>query len=202
MPSPSNQPMAIGGGKDGNVFVVNQNNMGGYNPTGTNDVVQTVQICTDGYNNIFSTPVYWNGSVYYHCNDNVLEAFSWNSNSTTAPLSTTPTSKGTVTYTRAHGATPSLSANGNNDGIIWDIDNSAYTSCGCNPTSTGTDPSGPSVLHAYDATSVATELYNSSQAANGRDTAGLALKFTVPTIANGKVFVPTATELDVYGLLP
>jgi hypothetical protein len=196
LPSPSTQPMAIGGGKDGNVFVVNQNDMGGYNPGGANNVVQTVPICTDGYNNIFSTPAYWNGSVYYHCNDSVLQAFSWSSSNTTAPLSTTPTSVGTVTYTSAHGATPSLSANGNINGIIWDIDNSAYTSCGCDPSQ-----SGPSVLHAYDASNVATELYNSSQAANGRDTAGLALKFTVPTIVNGRVFVPTATELDIYGLL-
>ena len=196
LPSPSSQPMTIGGGKDGNVFVVNQNDMGGYNPGGANNVVQTVQICTDGYNNIFSTPVYWNGSVYYHCNNNVIEAFSWSSSNTTAPLSTTPTSVGTVTYSTAHGATPSLSANGNMNGIIWDIDNSAYTSCGCDPSQ-----SGPAVLHAYDASNVATELYNSSQAANGRDTAGLALKLTVPTIANGRVFVPTATELDIYGLL-
>jgi hypothetical protein len=57
------------------------------------------------------------------------------------------------------------------------------------------------VLHAYDAANVATELYNSSLAGS-RDTAGAALKFTVPTIAGGRVFVPTSTELDVYGLLP
>ncbi|MFZ1931433.1 MAG: hypothetical protein WAU50_19995, partial [Candidatus Sulfotelmatobacter sp.] len=91
-------------------------------------------------------------------------------------------------------ATPSLSANGAVNGIIWDIDNSAYS------YSLGV-PQGPSVLHAYDATNVGSELYNSSQAGT-RDTAGSALKFTVPTIAGGKVFVPTSTELDVYGLLP
>jgi hypothetical protein len=193
VPSPSTEPMTLGGGKDGNVFVVNRDNMGKYNPGGTNNVVQTVQVCTDGYNNIFSTPVYWNGSIYYHCNDNVLQAYSWSSSSTTAPLSTKPTSQGTVIYTTNHGATPSLSANGATNGIIWDIDNSAYASDG-----TGTQPS---VLHAYDATNVATELYNSAQAGT-RDTAGYALKFTVPTIVNGKVFVPTANELDVYGLLP
>jgi hypothetical protein len=92
-----------------------------------------------------------------------------------------------------HGATASLSANGTAHGIIWDIDNSAYVSLG-----NGTNPS---VLHAYDASNVTTELYNSSQAGT-RDTAGYALKFTVPTIANGKVFVPTSNELDIYGLLP
>lgn len=197
VPSPSSVPMTIGGGKDGNVFVVNRSNMGGYNPNGTgpggtNTVIQTVQVCNDGFNNIFSTPVYWNGAIYYHCNDNVIQAFSWNANSATAPLSTSPIASGNVTYTKYHGATPSLSSNGATNGIIWDIDNSNYETTG-----TGTQPC---VLHAYDATNL-NELYNSSQAANGRDTAGYALKFTLPTIANGRVFVPTSNELDIYGPL-
>ncbi len=182
----------IGGGKDGNIFVVNRDSMGGFND-GTNNVIQTVQTGSGAHpdNNIFSTPVYWNGTVYYHCNGDVLRAYSWNAN--TGLLSTTATSKGTTAY-GMHGATPSLSANGVTNGIIWDIDNSTYN--GTTPAS-----SGQSVLHAYDATNVATELYNSSQAGT-RDTAGMALKFTVPTIAGGRVFVPTASELDIYGLLP
>ena len=182
----------IGGGKDGNIFVVNRDKMGGYNPppVDTNNVIQTVQTGTQEYNNIFSTPVYWNGSIYYHCNQDVLRAFSWNAS--TGLLSTSATSKVTPVYGK-HGATASLSSNGAANGIVWDIDNSAYVDTG-----TG---SGPSILHAYDATNVATELYNSSQAGS-RDTAGAALKFTVPTIAGGRVFVPTSTELDVYGLLP
>jgi hypothetical protein len=198
VPSPTNVPMTIGGGKDGNVFVVNRSNMGGYNPNGTsgpggtNSVIQTVQVCNDGFNNIFSTPVYWNGAIYYHCNNNVIQAFSWNSTSATAPLSTSPIASGNVTYTSFHGATPSLSSNALTNGIIWDIDNSNYQTSG-----TGTQPC---VLHAYDATNL-DELYNSSQAGS-RDTAGYALKFTVPTIAGGRVFVPTSNELDIYGVLP
>ncbi|MGA7376992.1 MAG: hypothetical protein WBW36_11635 [Candidatus Sulfotelmatobacter sp.] len=193
VPSTPSLPVTLGGGKDGNVFVVNRNNMGGYNPGGTNNVVQQLQICTDGYNNIFSTPAYWvgTGSIYFHCNDNVISAYSWNAS--TAQIATSPTSVGSAVF-KTHGATPSLSANGAVNGIIWDIDNSAYS------YSLGV-PQGPSVLHAYDATNVGSELYNSSQAGT-RDTAGSALKFTVPTIAGGKVFVPTSTELDVYGLLP
>ncbi len=183
----------LGGGKDGNIFVVNRDSMGGFNDT-TNNVLQTVHTGTQQYDNIFDTPVYWNGSVYYHCSHDVLRTFSWTAGADAGTqLSAQSTSAGANTYTM-HGATPSLSANGMNNGIIWDIDNSAYI--GDNPTT-----SGPSVLHAYDATNVATELYNSTQAGT-RDTAGQALKFTVPTIANGRVYVPTASELDVYGLLP
>ena len=186
-------PVTLGGGKDGNVFVVNRNTMGGYNANGTNNVVQQLQLCTDGYNNIFSTPAYWigTGALYFHCNANVISAYSWNAS--TAQISTTPTSQGSTVFT-THGATPSISANGAVNGIIWDIDNSAYS------YKLGV-PQGPSVLHAYDATNVANELYNSSQAGT-RDTAGSALKFTVPTIAGGKVFVPTSNQLDIYGLLP
>jgi|CZKH01.1.fsa_nt_gi hypothetical protein len=184
--------VTVGGGKDGNIFVVNRNNMGGYNPppVDTNNVIQTVQTGTQQYNNIFSTPVFWNNTIFYHCNQDVLRAYNWNSSNPEAPITTPPT-LGTVTYSM-HGATASLSANGATNGILWDIDNSNYNDLG-----TGTLPS---VLHAYDATNVARELYNSSQAGT-RDTAGYALKFTVPTIAGGRVFVPTGNELDIYGLL-
>ncbi len=173
----------VGGGKDGRIFVVNRDNLGSFNPT-VNNVIETVQTGVQQFDNIFSTPVYWNGYVYYHCEADVLQAFSWSN----GMLSMQPTSMGNVVYS-VHGATSSLSANGSTNGIVWEIENSNYGN------------GGPSVLHAYDATNVATELYNSSQAGS-RDTAGLALKFTVPTIAGGKVFVPTANELDIYGLLP
>jgi hypothetical protein len=170
------------------VFVLDPNNMGGF--TDSNAVIQTFQMCTNGYDNIYGTPAYWNGTIYIHCMNNVITAYQWDAS--TAQISTTPQSKGSLVY-QMHGASPSLSANGAMNGIIWDIDNSNYIDA------TGV-PDGPSVLHAYDATNLATELYNSSQAGS-RDTAGVALKFTVPTIANGRVFVPTSTELDIYGLL-
>jgi hypothetical protein len=193
MPGSSTYPhITIGGGKDGNIFVVNGDDMGGFNDT-SNNVLETVHIGTQQYDNIFSTPAYWNGNVYFHSSQDVLRAFSWNPNAAVGQqLSTTSTSAGSHVYS-THGATVSVSANGTSNGIVWDIDNSAYI--GNNPTA-----SGLAVLHAYDATNVATELYNSSQAGT-RDQAGQALKFTVPTIANGRVYVPTATELDIYGEL-
>ncbi|MGA8431288.1 MAG: Ig-like domain-containing protein [Candidatus Sulfotelmatobacter sp.] len=194
MPASSAYPLeTIGGGKDGNIYVVNRSNMGGFNAT--NNVIQTIKTGSgkgnDVYDNIFDTPVYWNGSLYFHCNDDVIRAYSWSA--TTGLISTSPTSVGSNVY-GMHGATASLSANGTLNGIVWDIDNTAFS--GSNPAG-----GGPSVLHAYNATDVATELYNSTQAGS-RDTAGAASKFTAPTIAGGKVFVPTSVELDIYGLLP
>lgn len=189
LPGSSTYPHeTLGGGKDGNIFVVNRDNMGGFNSS-KNNVIQTVHTGTKQFDNIFSTPVYWNGFVYFHPETDVLHAFSWSN----GMLSNNPVSSGSTSYD-AHGATASLSANGTVNGILWEIDNTAYN---------GSDPasSGPAVLHACDATNVAKELYNSSQAGS-RDTAGLALKFTSPTISGGRVYVPTANELDIYGLLP
>ena len=182
----------LGGGKDGNVFVVNRDSMGGYNNQ-SNNVVQTVHIGTSQFDNIFSTPVYWNGLIYFHSNGDVLRAFSWTAGAAGGQqLSSNSVANGNTVFNQ-HGATPSLSANGNSDAIIWEIDDSAYNTN--NPSA-----SGPAVLHAYNATNIANELYNSADAGS-RDTAGLALKLAVPTIANGRVFVPTGSELDIYGLL-
>lgn len=184
----------VGGGKDGQVFVVNPLNMGGF--TVSDNVLQTIQTGDTQYDNIFSTPVYWNGTIYFHDNKDVLRAYTWNAGASTGQQLSTKSTAASSAIFNMHGATLSLSANGNMNGIVWDIDNSAYTASGSDPQG-----SGPAVLHAYNATNVANELYNSAQAGS-RDQAGQALKFTVPTIANGRVFVPTATELDIYGLLP
>jgi hypothetical protein len=91
------------------------------------------------------------------------------------------------------GTTPAISANGNTNGIVWAIDATQF-----GPPEAST--LGPAVLHAFDATNVANELYNSAQMGS-RDQAGNGVKFTTPTIANGKVFIGTQTEITVYGLL-
>jgi hypothetical protein len=82
-----------------------------------------------------------------------------------------------------------VSSNGTSNGIVWVVEGDGYA------------PSNPAVLHAFDATNLATELYDSTQAGS-RDQAGPSGKFTVPTVYGGKVFVGTQTELDVYGTLP
>ncbi len=186
----------IGGGKDGRVFVVDRNGMGGYHadPNGQNDNVQTMQTGTQQFDNIWGAPAFWNGSLYYHTEGDVLRSYVWNAQGSPGLLSGHTAASGNVVYYN-HGASPSISANGTSNGIVWDVDNSGYPS---NGGSGGT----PAVLHAYDASDVGRELYNSSQAPNGRDVAGHACKFSVPTVTDGKVFVPTCTELDIYGLLP
>ena len=134
----------------------------------------------------FCIPAYWNGNVYY--------------GGANSPISVYPISGGIVSGTPSSsvplfmfpGATPAISANGTGNGIVWAVDSSNYGGMG--------PPSAPAILHAFDATNVATELYNTTQN-QSRDVMGNAVKFVVPTIANGKVYVGTQTELDVYGLL-
>jgi hypothetical protein len=136
---------------------------------------------------LFSTPAYWNNTVYFCGSNDVLKAYTLSN----GLLGNTPSSSSTTSF-GFPGATPSISANGNTNGIVWVIDSTTQ------PGSPGLGPS-PAVLHAYLATNVANELWNSSQAPNNRDTAGESVKFTVPTVANGKVYIGTQTELDVYG---
>ena len=107
-------------------------------------------------------------------------------------LSTAPTSQSAVIYP-IRGGSFAVSANGGTNGIIWAVQNN-----GADPNN---DTGAPGVLFAYDATNLANELYDTSQA-GGRDTLDLAAKFAIPLVANGKVFVAGQTQLIVFGLLP
>jgi hypothetical protein len=185
--------LVIGGGKQGNLFLLNRDSMGKFSSS-TNNVMETVNLG----NAIFATPVFWQNSLYV-AGVGTLKQFAFNTS--TGKFNGAPFSQSSTSY-RFPGATPSVSSNGATNGIIWALDNGLY----CTPQSPGC---GATVLHAYDATNLATELWNSSQAAANRDLAGHAVKFTVPTVANGKVYVGTRGndssvlgELEVYGLLP
>ncbi|MGA2962628.1 MAG: hypothetical protein ABSD96_13205, partial [Candidatus Korobacteraceae bacterium] len=178
--STGNPHELIGGGKDGFMIILNRDNLG--HEHASDLAIQELKTGVGQYSNIFSSPAFWNGTVYYHPQNDTLHLFNFNSGTGMIAAS----NSGSAVY-GWHGATPSISANGSSDGIVWEIEQTAWKS------------GGPAVLHAYDALS-ATELYNSSQAGN-RDTAGPAVRFTVPTVADGKVFVGTANQLDIYGLL-
>jgi hypothetical protein len=174
--------LAIGAGKDGTLYVVNRNNMGHFNPNGNTQIVQAITNAFNGHG-LYSGPAYWNGYLYFWAANDVLRIYQIQS----GLVSSAPVATGTTTF-GSPAASPVISANGSSNGILWAIDPSGY------PTA------APAVLHALSATT-AVELYDSSQAGT-RDTAGAAIKFAPPTVANGRVYVPTAVELDVYGLLP
>lgn len=185
--------LVIGGGKQGNLFLLNRDNMGKFSSS-ANNVIQTISLG----NPIFATPVFWQNNLYV-AGIGSLKQFTFNG--ATGKFNGAPLSQSSTSY-RFPGATPSLSSNGAANGIIWALDNGLY----CTQQSPGC---GAAILHAYDASNLSTELWNSSQAAANRDMAGHAVKFTVPTVANGKVYFGTRGndssvlgELEVYGLLP
>jgi hypothetical protein len=138
---------------------------------------------------LWAMPAYWNNTVYFWGSSNdVLKAFTL----TNGQLGKSPSSSSTMS-SGFPGATPSISANGNSNGIVWAIETDDFGP----PAQT---VAGPAILRAFDATNVGKELYDSSQMSS-RDQAGKAVKFAVPTIANGKVYIGTQTEVDVYGLI-
>ncbi len=168
--------LAVGAGKDANIYVVDRDNMGKFN-SGGNTIYQELGGALSGQE--FGMPAYWNNTVYYGAVGDSIRAYPI----TQAKLATSPSSK-TVHQFPYPGATPSISSNGTSNGILWAIDNS-----------------GPAVLYAYDATDLTHELYDSNQAAGGRDQFGPGNKFITPMIVNGKVYVGTQTGVAVFGLL-
>ena len=180
--------LAITSGKNGHIYVLNRDNLGRYNAGGRGNP-QIIQEISGQLKQQMGTAAYWSGRVYFGAGISPLKegikAFAIRN----GVLSATPVSQTAAIYHLTR-STVSISANGNGNGIAWAVDNDAYYSA----------QQGPAVLHAYDAKNLARELYNSNQRF-ARDNPGQASKFTVPTIAGGKVFVGTASQLSVYGLI-
>jgi hypothetical protein len=179
----TNHPhLIVGAGKEGKIYLVDRDNMGHYNSANDNQIVQELPGAIGG---VWSAPAYFNNRIYYNGNGDVLKAFLI----TNGVIVTSPDSK-SANGIGFPGATPTISANGTNNGIAWIIDDGAYLS------------SGPAVLHAYNATNLAQELYNSSQMGNqptSRDYAGGAVKMVPPVIAGGKVYVGAQYAVSVFG---
>jgi chitodextrinase len=182
---PGSHPhLLVTAAKSGTLYVVDRDNMGHFNASGDSQIVQFV---TDAFPHggldagNFSAPVCFGNFVYFSAINDVLKAFRF----TNGVLSTTPTSTSAVSYPN-RGGVMAISASGTSNGILWTIQNN--------------DPS-LGVLRAYDVNNLATELYNSSQAGS-RDALDVAAKFTIPVVANGKVFVVSNTRVTAYGLLP
>lgn len=174
--------LLVGGGKEGKLYLLNRDNLGHFQSGSDSQIVQSFSVGSG----IFSSPVFWNNTLYIAGSGSSLSAFAFNTIGFPGIFNPTAISR-TSTVFGFPGATPALSSNGTANGIVWAIERLS---------------SGPAILHAYDAGDLATELWSSSQAPGNRDVPGSAVKFTVPTIANGKVYIGTHDELDVYGLLP
>jgi hypothetical protein len=169
--------LVIGAGKDGNIYVVDRDAMGKFNASGNSQIWQQVSGALPG--GVFSTPAYFNATVYYGDVGDTLKAFAISG----AKLAATPQSQSATLFAYP-GTAPAVSANGTSSAIVWAHENS-----------------NPAVLHAFDAGNLQHELYNSNQAAGNRDHFGAGNKFITPTIADGKVFVGTTNSVAVFGLL-
>ena len=179
--SASHPHLLIGGAKSGSLYVVDRDNLGGYCPA-----QGAPQIVPIGDGPILSTPLFWNNAVYVAAGAGKLKSFPLAGGN----LSASPSASQSPETLGPQGATPVISSNGSANAILWVIDTSGAL----------VSPNSLAVLRAYDPNDLSNEIYESSTLSS-RDHAGLAVKFTVPTVANGKVYVGTQTELDVYGLL-
>jgi outer membrane protein assembly factor BamB len=168
--------LVIGAGKDGNIYVANRDNMGKWNPINNNNLYQ--QLSGALPNGAWSMPAYFYNTVYFGGVSDHIKAYPI----VNGKLAASPSSQTSVTFTYP-GATPSISANFSQNGILWAIENTS-----------------PAVLHAYNALNLTQELYNSNQQGS-RDQFGPGNKFITPMIANGRVYVGTQTGVAVFGLL-
>jgi hypothetical protein len=176
----SHAHLMLGGGKEGTLYLVDRDNMGHFRAENNSQIVQSLVGIVGP---IFSTPAFWENKLYIAGVHDSLKIFELNG----GLLSPVPASHSPNIF-GFPGATPAISANGSKAGIVWALENAAYRL------------KRPAILHAYDANDVSHELYNSQQAGS-RDALPLGVGFGVPTVANGKVYVGTVSELDVFGLM-
>jgi hypothetical protein len=171
--------------KTGTIYLINRDHMGDY----TTPANSSVQSFASGGSKNRSSFAFFNNLLYAGVAGAPLQA--WAFNAQTGLFTTTPQSKSGNTFTcncNVAGSTPSVSANGTTNGIVWTLDDSGFTKTAA-------------ILYAYNAANLGTELYNSTQAANSRDAAAVAVKFTTPTVANGNVYVGGRNAVTVYGML-
>jgi hypothetical protein len=168
--------LVIGAGKDGNIYVANRDNMGKWNPNNNNSLYQELVGALP--NGAWSMPAFFHNAVYFGGVGDHIKAYPI----VFGRLAKNPSSQTANTFPYP-GATPSVSANLESNGILWAVENSS-----------------PAVLHAYNTLDLSKELYNSNQQ-GARDQFGPGNKFITPMIANGRVYVGTQTGVAVFGLL-
>jgi hypothetical protein len=165
-------------GKQGTIYLVDRDRLGGYNTVNNSQIVQVLPNAMLG---IMGMPAWWNNTVYFSGRNDVVKAFTFDP--VAQQFSTLPASTSPGSYLYILGSTPSVSANGSINGIVWTAENE----------------SGSAVMHAYDGTNLGSELWNSRMNVK-RDAAGGGVRFMFPTIVNGKVYLASNNKLMVYGL--
>ncbi|WP_162136313.1 fibronectin type III domain-containing protein [Zavarzinella formosa] len=172
---PGHPHLLIAAGKEGKIYVLDRDHLGKFN-TSTDDVVSVTPL--KFLNGVFSSPVWFNGALYYvGAFGGKAKRLTLNQNGELVTASETPTN----TFGNLPGS-PSISSNGTTGGIVWLPNRDMNT------------------LHAYDANSLTTELWNSGQ--DPADNLGAVVKFAIPAVADGQVYVGTGNSLVVYGLKP
>ena len=179
--SPVHKHLLVGCGKEGKIYLLDRDNLGKFNAADDSQIVQSLPAAIGG---TWSSPAFFKGQIYYQGIFDSLKAFSISN----AVINPTPTSQ-SLNFVGFPSATPVISANANANGIAWVLQNDGFGS------------GNPAILHAYATTNLARELYNSS-IMGLRDELGGAVKFSLPTVANGKVYVGSQYELSVMGLAP
>ncbi|HEX5413532.1 MAG TPA: pyrrolo-quinoline quinone [Terriglobia bacterium] len=179
--------LVVGAGKDLSIYIANRDNMGKFSPRGNQNIYQEVP---HAMKHAFSRPIpaYFDGRLYYASTDDSLREYRFQN----ARLVGQPVSETALRFGYP-GAAPSISTDGSRNAIVWAVENVKFTY--------DAGYSNPAVLHAFDASNLAHELYNSNAAPSGRDQFGIGNKFVTPMIANGKVYVGTTNGVGVFGLL-
>jgi hypothetical protein len=170
----------IGGGKEGTIYVLNRDAMGGFNATGDTQIIQELPgaltpTTTTANGGLWNTPMYWNNIVYFIGRNDVMKAFSLQNGQLVGPIF-----KGN---TNLFVTDTAITSNGGNNALLW------------------VSQSDINVIHAFDPYDLTHEYYNTGQA-GARDVPDPISRFMVPTVVNGKMYVGTKGVLDVYGLLP
>jgi hypothetical protein len=186
-PGTAHPNLAVAADKSGRLYLLDTDNLGGFNPGGPDRVLQ--EFTANPHGLIYSSPVYFDGKIYIQGVGDVIKAFALKLDkaTNTMMIDETPVSQGT-SVSGFPGEVQSVSADGTSNGVVWSLEVDGFA--------TG----APAILRAYDANDLSKVLYASNQA-GPRDTAGGAVKFTTPTIANGMVYVGALNEVDAYGLL-
>ena len=174
--------LVVIGGKGATLYLLDRDHLGKFQTSADTAAIQKIQVASL----LMGAPAFWRGHLYVQSDNGVLKDFVLKG----GQFSAEPAAMTLAEFTA--GATPEVTSDGEKDGIVWTLETRAFG------FSVGNQPV---MLHAYDATNIAHELYNSGQN-SPRDAAGPSLRFTIPTIADGRVYVGAIKEVDVYGLLP